>query len=228
MAYCERTDVYALGLPAEAFARPARLLEGVTPSSGVLALRSHGLKANAPVTLAVLSSSTLGADPAALPTGLSVGVVYYAQPLGSDLFAVATAPGGSAIASFGDAGEGVFGVIVDHGLYLDAAITAAGAIINEYARAHEAPIQAEILPLVCAYLAARIYIAAHAAMNPAYAAAAEAPTWLRSLIDTLFKLWLTGAPMQKATDNTPAKVEMGAVTFKLEGRRFLEEEGDRA
>ena len=224
MAYTDRADVYALGLPPEAFARPPRLVEGVTPGSGVIALRSHGLALDAPVTLAVLSSSTLGAPAAALPSGLSTGVLYFVQPLGSDLFGlalVAAALGGMAIASFADAGAGVFGIIVDHGVYLDAAIDAATALINEYARAHKAPIQAAILPLVCAYLAARIYIAAHAAVNPEYAKAAEAPSWLRSLLDTLFKLWLTGAEMAGATDADPLVAEMGGKVVRLRGRGYL-------
>ncbi len=221
MAYA-RAIVYALGLPPEAFARPPRLIEGVTPSNGTLALRSHGLAADAPVTLAVLSSSTLGAPAAALPTGLSTGVTYYAQLAGSsDLFTLATAAGGASIATFGDAGAGVFGIIVDHGPYLDAAIVAAEAVVNEHARAHRAPIQAAILPLVIAYLAARIYIAAHAAVNPEYAKAAEAPSWLRSLLDTLFKLWLSGAEMAGAVDADPQVAQMGPKAVRLRGRGYL-------
>lgn len=220
--YCTRANVYAIGLQAEAFARPARLIEGVTADIGVLALRSHGLATDAPITFAVQSSSVLGAPAAALPAGLSTGVLYYAKPRGSDLFSAATAPGGtSTITSFGDDGAGEFGVIVDHGVYLDEAIAAATAVINEHARAHKAPIRADVLPLVCAYLASRIYLSAHAANNPAYAKAADEPSWIRKIVDGLFDLWLSGATVAGAVDETPQVAEGGAKAVQLKGRGFL-------
>ncbi len=230
--YCARSDVYATGLPPEAFARPPRAVEGVTPSSGVFALRSHGLSTDASVTLAVASSSTLGATAAALPAGLATGTQYYARPSGSDLFSLATAPApAAAIASFGDAGSGLFSVVVDHGVFLDAAILAASRIIDEYARAHLPPINAAILPFVCAFVAARIYVATHRALMPEQKAGeAEAPSWIRSIVDRLFALWLSGAEIQGATDADPSVADMGAVAVKLDGRGFLERDcwGDRA
>ena len=216
MAYATRQDVYALGLPAEVFARPPRRVEGVIPSSGLLQIRSHGLALGAALTLSVLSASTLGAPVAAPPGGLALGQVYGASPIGSDAFQLLdAAPAGNLIASFTDAGGGVLGVLVDSGPDLDAALDAATTIINEYARAHAAPIAAPSLKFVCAYVAARIYVSAHAPLNPAYAEALEGPSWLRGLINQLFNIWLRGAPIQGAVDATPTLADNGAQLVRI-------------
>ena len=222
MLYCARADVYATGLPPEAFARPPRPVEGVTPSTGTLALRAHGLALDAPITLAVLSSSTLGAPAANVPAGTSVDTVYYWRPTGSDLAQIATAVSPAApIASFGDSGAGLFGIVVDHGVYLDAAITMASRIIDDMARAHVGNINAAILPLVCAFLAGRIYVSTHRALIPEQKAGeAEAPSWVRTLVDRLFALWLSGADIKGATDQT-VQADMGPVAVRLKGRGFL-------
>jgi len=216
-SYCARSDVYATGLPPEAFARPPRPVEGVTPSSGILALRAHGLATDAPITLSVTSTSIPGGTTAALPAGLAVATQYYARPVGSDLLAVATAVSPAApVASFGDAGVGLFSIIVDHGLYLDAAIVAASLVIDQFARDHATPINGAIVPLLCSFLAARIYVATHRALIPEQKAGeAEAPSWIRSLLDKLFNLYLTGAPILGTTDATPDVQEAGAALIRL-------------
>lgn len=227
MAYCTRTNVYALGLSPEAFARPARPIEDVNTGSGILFLRSHGLAADAPVTLSLLSVSTLGAPAAALPGGLAEQG-YYAQPINSDALRLSTAPGGAPISSFSTAGAGVFGLIVDHGVYLDAAIDAAGTVIDAYAVAHKAPLQAAVLTIVSAFLAARIYVAAHAFGNPVFAKMHEPPEWLKALIDRLFALWLSGAPLPAgSSDATPSIVENGAALVPLLGRGYHDEEEEQ-
>ncbi len=222
MLYCARSDVYAIGLPAEAFARPPRAVEGVTPSTGTFALRSHGFSLDAPISLAVISSSTLGAPAAVLPVGLSIAVPYFARPNGSDLFALAAAVSPAApIASFGDAGSGLFAVIVDHGVYLDAAILMASRIVDDFARAHHGNINAAILPLVCAFLAGRIYVATHRALMPEHKSGeADAPSWVLRLVDQLFNLWLSGVDIKGATDDTP-QAETGPIAVRLKGRGFL-------
>jgi len=227
MGYCTRANVYGLGLAPRAFARPAEPIEIADPATGRLALRSHGLSTDHPIELRVISSSTLGAAPAALPAGLVEGP-YFAQPGGvSDSFQVSLATGGTPISSFGDAGSGVFAVIVDHGPYLDAAIDAATATIDVYAVAHKAPIQAAVLPFVSAFLAARIYVAAHAAANPLFAKMADPPDYLRAIVDKMFSLWVSGVPLAGAIDATPTKAEMGAVAVRLKSRHFLEDEESR-
>ncbi len=221
MVYCARTDVYAIGLAPEAFRRPPREVEAVTPATGTLTIRSHGLAPNAPVSLAVLSSSTLGAPVAAVPTGTAVATPYYALPVAgsSDLFQIAIAPNGAPL-TFSDAGAGVFGVLVDHGAYLDAAIVAASAVFDQYARAHASPIVADVARVLCAYLAARIYGMAHAAGNPAFMVAAEAPSWLRGILDKLFQIYMEGAPILGATDATPTTAEAGAILVALAPGNF--------
>lgn len=231
MANATRQNVYALGLSPEAFARPPRELEGVVPSSGLLLLRSHGFDVDAPTVLVTLSSSVLGAPAAALPTGLTEGLTYFARPTGSsDTFALAATPGGSPIASFADAGEGRFGALIDHGVYLDAAIASASALVESYAIAHKGPINAAILPLVEAIIATRIYVTAHAFGNPVFAKsmAFEPPDFIRKLIDELMRLWISGAPIVGATDVTPDFAEDSAVLVDLDGRGFLEREDARA
>jgi hypothetical protein len=222
---CARENVYATGLPPEMFSRPPRLIEGVTPAAGALSLRAHALKPDAPVTLAVQSSSTLGAAAAALPGGLSAAQVYYALPLGSDAFSLSLVAGGEPISSFTDAGSGVFGVVVDHGVYLDAAIEAATAIIYQFTRAHAQPIAADVLPFVCAFVAARIYLVSHTSGNSEFAKAGEAPSWIRSLVDKLFDIWTKGAPILGAVDATPTVADNGAqlVPISLNGGFDLED-----
>lgn len=221
-SYCARQDVYAIGLAAEAFRRPPREVEGVVPSTGILTIRSHGLALDTPLTLVVESSSTLGAHAAAPPTGSAVGTLYYALPVAgsSDLFQIAVAPNGSPL-TFSDVGTGIFGMVVDHGPYLDAAIVAASAILDQCARAHDPPIAAPVFPLVCAFLAVRIYVAAHTVMNPAFTKVLEGPSWLRGLLDKLFALWIAGADVVGAVDATPLLADDGAVSIELEGRDFL-------
>jgi hypothetical protein len=222
VGYCERQDVYALGLDAAAFARPARRVEGVDLLSGTLSLRSHGLALGAALTLSVLSSSTLGAPTATLPAPLAVGHVYGAAPLSADALQLRDAPGtgGALISTFISKGHGVIGLVPDSGADLDAAIDAATTLIDQYARAHAAPMQAAALRLVCAYVSARIYVSAHAAMNPAYAEALEGPSWLRGLIDKLFAAWMAGAPILGAVDASPDVAEMGPRVLSTRGGPF--------
>ena len=227
MGLCTRENVYATGLPPEMFSRPPRMIEGVTPETGVFTLRSHGLKLDAPVILAVLSTSTLGATAASLPGGASAGFAYYAHPLGSDTFSLALSAGGVPIASFTDAGSGVFGVIVDHGAYLDAAIDAATAIVYQFTSAHAQPIAADVLTFVAAFVAARIYLVSHTSGNSEFAKAGEAPSWIRSLVDKLFDIWTKGAPILGAVDATPSVTDNGAALVPIDLRGGFDLEDGR-
>lgn len=216
MDYCTLQDVYNLGLDAQAFRSRSLASEGVVPATGTIAVSGNGLAVNAQLSLVVMSSSTLGAPAAAPPTGSAVGTPYYALPVSgsSSLFQIAAAPSGSPI-TFSDAGAGMWGILIDPTLWLSAAITAASAILDQYATGHAAPINAAIFPLVCAHLAARICAASHSAMNPAFAAALERPTMIGSLLSKLLDIWLHGAPIKGAVDATPTVADAGAILVPL-------------
>jgi len=220
MTYCARANVYALGLPPEAFARAPRLVESASPAADTLSLRAHGFATDDPVTLAVQSSSILGATAAALPAPLLEGTVYYVRASGSDVLQLAAAPGGAAI-NLTSAGAGIFGILRDHGTDLDAAIVQATAIINEKLIAHSGTVTAEVLTGVCAWLAATIFTSTHSSANPFVRqaiAAALAP--LREIYEPMLARWSAGAVVKGATDATPGTPENGAVLIELDGRGY--------
>ena len=227
--YCARADVYALGLPSDAFSRPPRVLEGVNQAAGLFLLRAHGLVSNHPVSFAANGSTIPGLDASALPARVSPGVTYYAVPSSSDAFGVATTVGGTAIAPFSDGGNGSIGVIVDHGPYLDQAITAASKLIEAVVIAHRAPFTADVLKIVCARLSARIYVEAQAGGNLAYIKSIEASGPIQKLIDEMLELWLCGAPLPAgSTDATPLVGEDSPMLVDLDSRGFLMDGDDEA
>jgi hypothetical protein len=229
MSYCTRADVYALGLGPEAFARPPRLVEGVVAASATVQLSAHGLSADQPITLSVQSGGgLLGMAASSLPGGLVEGVTYYAQPLSGDTFQLSTAPSIAPIASFLSGGVGVFGVFVDHGPALDAAITEADALLDAHLTAHKGPVTAPVVRGVAARISARIYVGAHGLGNPVYAKAYESVEALRIMDERLMQGWYAGRPLPAgATDASPTVPEMGAVLVTLADRGFNEREDNR-
>jgi hypothetical protein len=203
--YCALQDVFNLGLDAQAFRSRALLSEGVVPSTGTITLSGNGLSLNAQVSLVVMSSSTLGAAPAAVPTGLAVGTPYYALPVSgsSMLLQLAATQSGSPI-TFSDGGAGAWGILIDPTIWLAAAITAASLVIDQYSTAHAAPINAAVLTLVAARLAAHFCVAAHSMMSPAFSGILERPSMVDKLIRKLLDFWVEGAPIKGATDATPS------------------------
>lgn len=224
MAYCTRASVYALGFGPEAFARPPRLIDGVVAASGTLLLRAHGQATDTALSLAVLSSSILGAPASALPPELAQGVTYYAQPgSSSDSMQLSATPGGAVISPFTDAGTGVFGLLIDHGAHLDRAIADATALVDAHLVAHRGPVAADVVEGVAARLAARIYVGAHGLGNAAYARAYEEVSSMRIMDERLMAGWLAGKPLPAgSTDATPTLAENGALLISLEGRGFLD------
>lgn len=113
-SYATLRQLYALGLGAQAFQARPRAVETVDAATGVLTLGNNGLFDGSYLRFSVQGEPTLGKPDAALPDGLSASVLYEAVPVSgaSDLFRVRPY-GGSTITSFGDAGSGVFSVVVD-------------------------------------------------------------------------------------------------------------------
>jgi hypothetical protein len=100
-AYCTESDVYRF-VPPGLLAQPGRPVASVIAASGTFILDQHGLALNAAVAFR--------ADPSgSLPTGLTAEVTYYAIPVTSNSFRVATAPGGAAV-TFSTTGEDVIAI----------------------------------------------------------------------------------------------------------------------
>lgn len=144
-AYATHADVFALALRAEAFASRARAVESVDIATGVMRLSSHGFAGGLPlVNFVVVGSAVPGRPSASLPAGtpgLSASLVYQpsAYAGSGNLFTVAPV-GGATIASFTDAGTGVFGVESDVLATLDALCIDQSAKVNNKLTAHSPPI----------------------------------------------------------------------------------------
>lgn len=227
MPYATRAQTYALGLPAAAFVCAPRTVESVDFASGVFTLRGHGLEADSPFSFSLQgsTSSVLGADAAALPTGLTTVDVYYAQPVegSSDLFQISDTEGGNAVV-LTDTGSGVFGIAVDRGPALDLQRAASAGEIDIALAAHGTPIPMvdgaypPWLVAMNARLAASDFLIVHGLQNPLYADAAKILLDRVAMDREMLKRWANGAPVPGLVDATPAIVESGARSWKLPDR----------
>lgn len=220
--YCELADVYALGLPAQAFTAAARPLDGVTIATGVLLLYGHGLSADSAVRFSIESSSLAGATAAALPGGLTAGVTYYAQPVAdsSDTFKVSATAGGATINSFTSEPVGLWALVVDPRPRLLASIRDRGEYINARSIAYRTPfVQVDGrwpdgLNGLNARMTARDCLGITGAQNPLYAGAAKvvmdrAGEDMAVLVDASMGKLVFGP----AVDSTPTIVEGGATSW---------------
>ncbi len=134
-------DIFTLGPPAQAYAPRPRAIEVAYPDTGVLVLSLSGLFAESRLRFTVEGSATPGHPSAVLPEGLSPSLMYQALPVDDslDLFRVQPV-GGSPITSFGDAGDGVFSIVVDVGATLMAIAANESDNINERLTAQRPPI----------------------------------------------------------------------------------------
>jgi hypothetical protein len=97
-------------LKAEAIVNSARRVVAVDPSTNRLLVPGHGLTSGDALRVE-LGDAPLG-DTAALPSPLSAFTPYYALVASSDLIAVASSSGGSAI-DITTAGTGLLSIVVD-------------------------------------------------------------------------------------------------------------------
>jgi hypothetical protein len=193
-------------------ARVPLLVEQANDSAGLLFYRAHGLGLDYPLTFRSISSTTLGAPPSSLPGGLSEGTTYYARPVTPDSFAVATAVSPAAqIASFSGAAVGRFGYMVDPGVALDQAIAKAWNLVQSDCTAHGGDVDAPILTDAAAALAARLYVAALCAGDPAKGASYDGISKLYAEIYApKLAAYFAGASIRNAVDTTPTVAENGA------------------
>lgn len=204
-----RRDLLTLGLPAPAAVLQPTLVEQVDAATGLLTATAHGLFDDDVVSLQLLSSTTLGADPSVLPAGLEEGTPYYVRPATADAFRLATAASpATAITSFADEGEGSFQLLADNADALDRAIDDAWTTVHAMLTAHGGDVEAPIVTLATRYLAAQLYIAHCAIGDPAAAQSygAIGDLW-SSTYKPLLDRYLAGIPVRGATDATPTVSE---------------------
>lgn len=217
MAKPTRSDLLTLGLPAPAVVQPPQHVEQVTAATGTLYMRGHGLSLGDALELRVLTSTTIGATPGALPTGLSEGVTYYARPVTAGAFQLATTPTGSAISSFGSAGVGRFAILLDSGAALDQACDDAWATVLSDLTAHGGDVEAPIVSIAAKFLAARLYVAHMAAGDAAKAASYDGIAALYAEVYApKLAAYFRGIPVRGATDATPT-VSEGSPRFRVLG-----------
>lgn len=213
-----RQSLLDLGVPPPVAGRVPLLVEQVVIAAGLLFYRSHGLALDAPLTFRAISSTTLGAPPAALPSPeLVEGTVYYARPTSSDAFQVATAPSPSPpIASFAATASARFGFLVDPGAALDLAIQRAWTVVQSDCTAHGGDTAAPLLTDAARALAARFYVVTLCTGDPTKAAQYDGLARLYAEIYApKLAAFFTGTPIRGAVDATPGIVEDGAVLVQL-------------
>jgi hypothetical protein len=222
VAYATRDDVYALGLPPQAFTARPRMVEAVDPVANVLTISQHGLNSADVLTFIVEGNLQPGAPAMvgapALPSGLSASSVYYPLLIGSSsLFQVALSVGGAAVA-LGSAGTPKFGMRVDPGPKLDRLLLDASARVDQHLTNNEPPINVDpstglypqILVGLVARMAARDAIVVFGIAHPDYAASAKALNDARAEDVSLLKAFLADMPIRPEPPG-------GDTTVRVEG-----------
>lgn len=137
VTYATRQDFYTFGLPAAACVPDSRSLASVDASSSTFELPGHGF-----VESDVLRFVALGAG-AALPAGLSAGLLYGAFPIGSDLF---QATWNGAPVTITTSGAGVIAVVEEIGPKIDRILEARSSYVDANAIAYTPPFRAPFPP----------------------------------------------------------------------------------
>lgn len=200
MAFSTIAQMYALALPAAAFAARPRTVEGVTIATGVIRLTGHGLSFDSLLQFSVEGQSAFGAPANVLPGGLSIGANYEAAPIaGSNLFKVRP-EGGAVINSFSSEPIGPFAIVVDPEPALSLLLDDATARIEEKLTNNAPPINVDqdtgvypmILVGICARMAARQAVIALGLQNPQYAAQQKMLLDGAAADDLMLATWLAG------------------------------------
>ena len=200
MAFSTIAQMYALALPAAAFAARPRTVEGVTIATGVLRLTGHGLGFDSLLQFSLEGQAAFGAPANALPGGLAIDANYTADPLsGSNLFRVRP-EGGAVISSFTSEPVGPFAIVVDPEPALSLLLDDATARIEEKLTNNAPPIKVDpdtgvypmILVGICARMAARQAVVALGLQNPQYAAQQKMLLDGAAADDLMLATWLAG------------------------------------
>ncbi len=203
-SYATLQQLYALGLVAQAFQARPRAVETVDAATGVLTLSNSGLFTGSFLRFSVQGEAIYGKPDAALPQGLSASILYEAVPVSgaSDIFRVRPY-GGSTITSFGDAGSGVFSVVVDPQQMLLLIIADESAQVDNCLTAQAPPIlpdpttgeYPQVLVGVVARRAAIRGALVLGGANPSYQASLDKLIEGRTFDDARLEEWLSGRPI---------------------------------
>lgn len=204
-SYCTLQQLFLLGPPAQAYAPTPRALESASPATGVLTLTGNGLFEGSRLRFVVQGSATPAQPDAALPQGLTTDLMYEALPVddSSDLFRVQPV-GGSPITSFGDAGFGVFSILVDPKSTLLAIIKNESSNVDNCLTAQAPPIlpdpmTGEYPEVLVGIIARRTAVRAVVALglaNPEYRDSFKALREEQAFDDARLKEWLEGRPIK--------------------------------
>ncbi len=181
VAYASRDETFLLGLSAQAFVvrpRPVGtggvpVLTEFNPSTGVIRLVGHGLS-----TADIVYLDCVGGG--SLPGGATALTLYYPLPMSGDLFRIAAAPEGPALA-FTTQGAG-WSVAIDPYRRIDEHREERSRHIDEHLTAHRGgPIEVDpvtgkypgVLVGICARMAARSAVTSLQIENAAYRVAVD-------------------------------------------------------
>lgn len=147
MDYCDKSDLYAYGLPRGSTPNPGRLVAAVDVATDTLTLAEHGLSDGDSFLLRPEGAGSMSAP-------LVANTKYFAVSTTDDTFKVAASDGGPAI-NLTTTGERMVLVVP---LQIPAAIRWASSMLDQFIPAHAVPLEGEPLPpvlrAVCAELAA--------------------------------------------------------------------------
>jgi len=145
--YCDRSDLYAYGLPRGSTPNPGRLVAAVDTASDTLTLAEHGLSDG---DTFMLRPEGVGV----MASPLVANTKYFAVETSDDTWKVAATDGGAVI-NLTTAGERMVLVVP---LQIPAAIRWASSMLDQFLPAHAVPLPGdpipEVLRAVCAELAA--------------------------------------------------------------------------
>lgn len=168
--YAQRADLYSHGLPRGLLVEERRLITSVDVPTSTLMLGQHGLSTDQLIELVVDEGG-------ALPSPLTAGTAYYAQPVASSesLLRLATSPGGIPVV-LTDSGSGTFGLFVPINSTIDACLEYVSRKIDRHLIAHQVqltpPYPVEVVG-ICAKIAARELLERLGRASDMIAAAAE-------------------------------------------------------
>jgi hypothetical protein len=212
--YLNRSEFYALGLPARAFVSAPVVLSAADPAADVLTAAGHGLSNGDRVRLAVNQGGGLMPS-AVLPAGLLATVLYYVvgvDLLGGDMLQLALTLGGSAV-NFTDAGSGVFYFVRDAGADIDLVLEAWCRRADQKLIGNKTPLTSAPLSLKSwlAHLAAYDLATTKGLVAPEYRddpALAERARVAQAELDSIER---SGKPLAGADDGTPGEPDNGAI-----------------
>jgi hypothetical protein len=232
MPYATIADIYAKALRAESFVSRARVVASADPIANVLNLPGHGFVAGLlpALTFLPIGAPTPGAfamaGAPAIPSGLSPSTLYYPQPIGSDLFQVATTPTGSPVALV-DAGTPLFGIRIDVATTLGLLLVSQASVIDEVLTNYDPPIlpdpvtglYPEILVTTNARLVAQASFTVFGMAHPQYetSLAAQLAGWQED-VKAAMDRWFAGRAINVHPQDQTSGVLEGAARFGR-GRR---------